>query len=130
MFARIIKIIIGFVILCAIQYLCNWIVRLTHIVLPSPILGIIVFALLLQFKIIKKEWVQDICNLLLKNMPLLFVPLFVGIIAYYGIIEKNLIPIIINVVVTTTVTLIITAIFVENVIKFVRLRKIRKIHND
>lgn len=130
MLVRFIKIIIGFVILCAIQYLCNWIVRLTHIVLPSPILGIIVFALLLQFKIIKKEWVQDICNLLLKNMPLLFVPLFVGIIAYYGIIEKNLIPIIINVVVTTTVTLIITAIFVENVIKFVRLRKIRKIHND
>ncbi len=130
MLVRFIKIIIGFVILCAIQYLCNWIVRLTHIVLPSPILGIIVFALLLQFKIIKKEWVQDICNLLLKNMPLLFVPLFVGIIAYYGIIEKNLIPILINVIVTTTMTLIVTAIFVENVIKFVRLRKIRKIHND
>lgn len=130
MLVRFIKIIIGFVILCAIQYLCNWIVKLTHIVLPAPILGIIVFALLLQFKIIKKEWVQDICNLLLKNMPLLFVPLFVGIIAYYGIIEKNLIPILINVIVTTTMTLIVTAIFVENVIKFVRLRKIRKIHND
>lgn len=130
MLARFIKIIIGFIILCAIQYLCNCVVKLTHIVLPAPILGIIVFALLLQFKIIKKEWVHDVCNLLLKNMPLLFVPLFVGIIAYYGIIEKNLIPILINVIVTTTMTLIVTAIFVENVIKFVRLRKIRKIHND
>lgn len=130
MLARVIKLIIGFGILCTVQYICNWIVKYTHVLLPAPILGIIVFACLLQFKIIKKEWVQDICNLLLTNMPLLFVPLFVGIIAYYGIIEKNLIPILINVVLTATITLIVTAIFVENVIKFVRLRKIRKMHND
>jgi holin-like protein len=103
---------------------------LTHFVLPAPILGIIVFAILLKFNIIKKEWVKDICNLLLNNMPLFFVPLFVGIINYYGLIQKNLIPILLNVVLTTTITLIITAIFVENVIKFVRLHKIRKFHDD
>ena len=66
---------------------------------------------------------------MLKYMPLLFVPLSVGIIAYFGIIEKNFIPIIINVVGTTTLTLLLTAIFVENVIKYVRLRKIRNLRN-
>lgn len=130
MFSRIIKYILGFLILCSVQFVCNFFVNAMHFVLPAPILGIIVFALMLQFKIIKKEWVKDICNLLLSNMPLLFVPLFVGIMAYYGIIEKNLIPIIINVIVTTTVTLVVTALFVENVIKFVRLHKMRKSKND
>lgn len=130
MFIKLRKYFTGFLILCAIQLFCNWIVKIAHIVLPAPISGIIVFALLLQFNVIKKEWVRDICNLLLKYMPLLFVPLFVGIIAYYSIIERNLVPIILNVILTTTATLIITAIFVENVIKFVRLRKIRKLHHD
>lgn len=130
MISRLSKIIFGFCILCLVQFFCNMIVQKLRLALPSPILGIIVFAFLLQFKIIKKEWVREICNLLLKYMPLLFVPLFVGIISYYGLIEKNILPILLNVILTTTLTLIITAIFVENVIKHVRLHKIRKIHND
>lgn len=129
MFSRIIKYFIGLFILCAIQFICNCIVKYAHIIIPSPILGIILFAFLLKLNIIKKDWVKDICNLLLKYMPLLFVPLFVGIISYYSILKKNLIPIAMNVILTTTITLIVTAIFVENVIKFVRLHKIRKLHN-
>lgn len=130
MISRSIKITTGFLILCIIQYICNYIVKITHIVLPSPILGIIIFTVLLQLNIIKKVWIEDICNLLLKYMPLLFVPLFVGIISYYGIIEKHLIPILINIIITTTVTLLVSALFVENIIKFIRLHRIRKIHND
>lgn len=93
-------------------------------------MGILVLFALLQFGVIKRDWIQDICALMLKYMPLLFVPLAVGIISYYGIIEKNLIPILINVIGTTTLTLLLTAIFVENVIKFIRLRRMRKLHND
>ena len=99
--SRFIKYFIGFFILCAIQYLCNLFIKCTHIVFPAPILGIIVLFSLLQLQIIKKDWIKDICELMLKYMPLLFVPLSVGIIAYFGIIEKNFIPIIINVVGTT-----------------------------
>lgn len=130
MLSRVIKYFIGFFILCFIQFACNFVMKLTHIVFPAPILGIIVLFLLLQFKIIKREWIEDICALMLKYMPLLFVPLAVGIISYYGIIEKNLIPILINVIGTTTLTLLLTAMFVENVIKFIRLRRMRKLHND
>ena len=130
MFSRVFKCLIGFVILCAIQFACNIIIKFFNIPFPAPILGIIVMFLMLQLQVIKRDWVKDICELLLKYMPLLFVPLAVGIIVYYGIIEKNLIPILINVVGTTTLTLLLTAIFVENVIKFVRLQKMRKIKND
>lgn len=117
------KLILGFLILCLIQFVCNFFIKYTHIVFPSPILGIIVFAILLRFKIIKEAWVKDICELTLKYMPLLFVPLAVGIISYYSLIEKNLIPILVNVVIVATFTLVITALFVENIIKYIRLKK-------
>ena len=90
----------------------------------------LVLFLFLQLNIIKRDWIKDICELMLKYMPLLFVPLSVGIVAYYGIIEKNLIPILINVIGTTTLTLLLTAMFVENVIKYVRLHRMRKLKND
>lgn len=114
----------------AIQSLCNWFVKLTHIVLPAPIMGIIVLFALLQFNVIKREWIKDSCEFILKYMPLLFVPLSVGIITYFAVIEKNLVPILINVIGTTTLTLLLTAMFVENVIKYVRLQRIRKLKND
>ena len=120
------RLILGFAILCAVQFTCNWVLVKFNIIFPAPILGIIVLAILLQFKIIPKIWVKDICELFLKYMPLLFVPLFVGIIAYYGVIEKNLIPILLNVVITTTLVIVVSGLFVENTIKFVRLNKIRR----
>ena len=130
MICRILKCLIGFFILCLIQYLCNLFIKITGLVFPAPILGILVLFVLLQTNLIKREWIKDICEFLLKIMPLLFVPLAVGIVAYYGIIEKNLVPILVNVLGTATMTLLLTALFVENVIKYVRLHKIRKIKND
>ena len=130
MISRVVKCLIGFLILCTIQFVCNMFVKISLVPFPAPILGIVVMFLLLQLNIIKRDWIKDICELMLKFMPLLFVPLSVGIVAYYGIIEKNLIPILINVIGTTTLTLLLTAMFVENVIKYVRLHKMRKLKND
>ena len=130
MISRILKCFIGFGILCFIQYACNFLIKVTGIPFPAPILGIVVLFILLQFNIIKREWIKDICEFMLKYMPLLFVPLSVGIVAYYGIIEKNFLPILINVIGTTTLTLLLTAMFVENVIKYHRFQKIRKLRND
>lgn len=130
MIFKLFKYIIGFLILIAIQLVCNSIVKIFHLLLPAPILGIIVFTVLLQMKIIKKEWVKDICELALNYMPLLFIPLTVGIVVYYSLIEKNLLPIFVNVIFTAILTLVITAFFVENIIKYVRLKKMKEMNND
>ena len=79
-------------------------VKIFHLILPAPILGLIIFSCLIQMNIIKKEWVKDICALLLKNMPVMFV--------------------------TATLTLLLTAIITDNIIKYIRLRKMRKMKND
>ena len=127
---KIFKLLLGFAILCIVQFSCNWVLNFLKIVFPAPIMGLIILAVLLQFKVIPKSWVKDICELFLKYMPLLFVPLFVGIMAYYGLIEKNLIPILLNVVITTTLVIVFSALFVENVIKYLRLERIRRSKSD
>ena len=130
MSSRFFKFIFGFGILCIIQLICLFVVKNTHLMLPAPILGLIVFALLLQFNILKKEWIEDICEFLLKYLPVLFVPFLVGIISHFDLIGKNLLLLTINIFITTAITLVVTALFVENVIKFVRLKKIKDMKND
>ncbi len=127
---RFLRLLLGFGILCLIQFVCNFVLNLFHLAFPAPILGIIVLTLLLHFEIVKKTWVKEICELFLNYMPLLFVPLTVGIVAYYGIIEKNLLPIIVNVVVTSTLVIVVSALFVENVIKFIRFYRFRRMKRD
>lgn len=127
---RVFKLLLGFAILCLIQYLCNVVLSFLNIAFPAPILGIIVLTILLKLEIIKKVWVKDICDLFLKYMPLLFVPLFVGIIVYYGLISENLTPILVNVIVSTTLVIVLSALFVENVIKIIRFYKFKRGRND
>lgn len=127
---RVFKLLLGFAILCLIQYLCNVVLSFLNIAFPAPILGIIILTILLKLEIIKKVWVKDICDLFLKYMPLLFVPLFVGIIVYYGLISENLTPILVNVIVSTTLVIVLSALFVENVIKIIRFYKFKRGRND
>ena len=128
--SRLFKFISGFYVLCIIQLICNFVVKYTHLMLPAPILGLILFALLLQFNIIKKDWIQDVCEFLLKYLPVLFVPFLVGIITHFDLIGKNLLLLTVNIFITTAITLIVTALFVENVIKYVRLKRIKGGKND
>ena len=119
---RVFKYILGFAILSFILIVCNFLSKHFHLILPAPIL-------MLQFKIIKEEWVKDICELLLQYMPLLFIPFLVGIVSYYGLIKTQLLPLLGNIIICAFFTLISTALIVENIIKYTRLEKMR-IHKD
>ncbi len=119
-------IVIGFAILIILQFVSTIIINILPLKFPAPILGMVILVVLLQAKIIKEEWVKKICELLLKHMALLFVPLFVGIIVYFELIKTNLLPILLAIFVITTLIMVLTAIFVETIIKFTRLSKIKK----
>ena len=79
---------------------------------------------------IKEERIKNICEFLLKYMPLLFIPFLVGIVSYYGLIEKQLVPIVLNIAISAVLTMVITAFVVESIIKYTRLKKMRNSKND
>lgn len=125
MLTKIFKIIIGFLIIISIQAFSHCIIQLLKLPLSEAILGLMIFTGLLKLEIINKNYVEDCVNLILNYMPLLFIPLFVGIISYYNIIENELLKLALIIILSTIFVLILTALTVEAIIKYVRLSKFK-----
>ena len=84
------------------------IITLTHIPLPSSILGMLLLTLLLKFKVIRLEWVRSISDFLVTNIGFFFVPPGVAIMLYFDIIKAQFVPIVTASVVSTVLVLAIT----------------------
>lgn len=65
------------------------IITLTHIPLPSSILGMLLLTLLLKLKVIRLEWVRSISDFLVTNIGFFFVPPGVAIMLYFDIIKAQ-----------------------------------------
>lgn len=84
------------------------IIYLTHIPLPSSILGMLLLTLLLKLKVIRLEWVRGISDFLVANIGFFFVPPGVAIMLYFDIIKAELWPIVTASVVSTVIVLAVT----------------------
>lgn len=115
---KIFRVIFGFLILLLIQFVSEKILHTLGLNFPPTILGLIIFALLLNFKIIPMWFMKDICIAAISILPALFVPLLVGITAYWGIIKQNLIGIIGIIILATFITMVSTAIFVDKIMEW------------
>lgn len=125
MLTKFFKIIIGFLIIISIQAVSHCIIQLLKLPFSEAILGLMIFTGLLKLEIINKNYVEDCVNLILNYMPLLFIPLFVGIISYYNIIENELLKLALIIILSTIFVLILTALTVEAIIKYIRLSKFK-----
>lgn len=84
------------------------IITLTHIPLPSSILGMLLLTLLLKLKVIRLEWVRSISDFLVTNIGFFFVPPGVAIMLYFDIIKAQFMPIVTASVVSTVLVLAVT----------------------
>ncbi|PHM39386.1 membrane protein [Xenorhabdus mauleonii] len=97
----------------ALLYLCliagNFISALLPFSLPGSIIGLLILFCLLAFQIIPAHWVKPSCNLLMKNMTLLFLPIGVGIMDYYPQLSQQILPIVLSCLVSTVIVMIVVA---------------------
>ena len=84
------------------------VIYLTHIPLPSSILGMLLLTLLLKLKVIRLEWVRSISDFLVSNIGFFFVPPGVAIMLYFDIIKAQFVPIVVASVVSTVLVLAVT----------------------
>ena len=129
MLKKILNFILGIAILFGFYILASGILVLAHIKMPSAILGLILFSLCLTIGIIKEEWVKTASEFFLKNMAMLFVPFIAGLVVYQSVLLKNWISIAVVVFISTLLTIILTGLFVEYGVKFLRLHRMRKNHD-
>ena len=78
MIYKFIKIILQICMIYFITVLGSWIQETLNIPIAGSIIGLVILFLLLQFKIIKEEWIKDGANLLLSTMIFFFIPSIVG----------------------------------------------------
>ena len=85
----IIKLLLQLGIIIVITYIGTEIQKIFHLPLAGSIVGLFLFYLLLQFKIVPLTWVEDGANFLLKTMVFFFIPSVVGIMDVASEITLN-----------------------------------------
>mgnify|MGYP003293034467 CR=1 FL=1 len=97
---------------CSIIFGClavgEIIVWLTGIGIPSSIIGMLLLAALLQMKVVKLDWVQEISEFLIANLGFFFVPAGVALMLYFDVIKGEILPIVVATLVSTILVLITT----------------------
>ena len=81
--------------------------------IPSTILGMIILFVLMLFKIVKLKWVEDIANVLLDNLSILFIPAGVGIARELHVFKGNIVNLAIIILISTVVVIVVTGYTVQ-----------------
>ena len=102
-----------FMIIFLINYVGMLLSKILHLPLPGTIVSLLLLFLMLQFKVLKLEKIENAGNFLLLNMTIFFMPPTVKIIDSYELLEKDLFKIIVIILVSTFLTMGITGKVVQ-----------------
>ena len=107
-----------FMLIFTINYVGILLSKILHPPLPGTIVSLLLLFLMLQFKVLKLEKIENAGNFLLLNMTIFFMPPTVKIIDSYELLEKDLFKIIVIIIVSTFLTMGITGKVVQLMIDF------------
>ena len=102
-----------FMLIFTINYVGILLSKILHLPLPGTIASLLLLFLMLQFKVLKLEKIENAGNFLLLNMTIFFMPPTVKIIDSYELLEKDLFKIIVIIIVSTFLTRGITGKVVQ-----------------
>ena len=105
---KMIKLLIQTALLFIFYYLGTWLQQTLELVIPGSVIGMILLFLLLVTRVIPAKWVDDGSLFLTGILPLLFVPVCVGIMNYANLFSSEGAVIVAVIFTSTLVTLAIT----------------------
>lgn len=86
-------------------------------VIPSTVIGMLILFFLLSVKLIKLENIKEFSDFMLMNLAFFFIPPGVTLIKTWDLLKTNLLKIVFIVVITTFITMIVTGLTVDFLIK-------------
>lgn len=102
-----------FITILLIYTLGNKIAALLHIPIPGSMIGMGILFLGLFNGGIKLSWVEDIAQMHIKHLSLLFIPFTVGVVHYTGIFQMEGIKLVITLALSSLTVLLVTAYIAE-----------------
>ena len=104
-------------IILAFSFLGEALQALIPLPIPAAIYGLVLLLIALCTKLLKPDHVADTANFLIGIMPLLFVAPAAKIMAYWGVIKENWLPIIAITVISTFVVFAVAGLVTKLVRK-------------
>ncbi len=105
---KIAKSLVQIVYLYILLFVGNSIARILHLPIPGSIIGLVLLFLLLQFHIIKLEWIELGAGLLLSELLLFFIPSAIGVIDYDALFGVQGMKVVLVIVVSAIVVMLVT----------------------
>lgn len=106
-----------FLIILVINFVGIIIQNLFHLPLPGTILGMLILFILLWTKVLKVESIEKVCDFLILNMIIFFLPPAVELLEYMTLLKTGFLKILILLVATTVITMVVTGKTVDFCIK-------------
>lgn len=69
--------------------------RVAHLPLPGSVVGLLALALLIEMRVLPIGWVRASAELLVRHLALLYVPAGVALLAWWGVVQHDLVAIIV-----------------------------------
>ena len=119
----VIKLILQLALIMLITFIGTEVQKLLHIPLAGSIVGLMLFFLLLQFKIVPESWIDVGANFLLKTMVFFFIPSVVGIMDVASNITMNYILFFIVIIIGTCLVALSSGYIAEKMLEKSNTRK-------
>lgn len=100
-------------ILLSFQFLGEGTVRLFHLFIPGPVLGMVYFFVALLLWKPLKGYVDDLTKFITTHLSLFYIPAGVGMIEYFDLFGKYGVGMVITIIVSTFITIIATALIFQ-----------------
>ena len=107
------------------QLVGDFIQKFLELSVPGPVIGL--FLLLIILLMSKKNYYKIPINFqinlinsaenLLNYLPLLFIPVGVGVVMHLSLLEDNLVPVMLVIIIGTLLTLAVTAFVMDKLLK-------------
>lgn len=114
------KIVIGLLQIAGLtlfSMLINAITPLLHLPIPGSILGMIILFLLLEFGVIRLNWIEVGASWLLAELLLFFIPSAIGVMKYANVLEADGLSILAVVVLGTFIVMAISGLLTGRIYK-------------
>ena len=119
----VIKLILQLALIMLITFIGTEVQKLLHIPLAGSIVGLLLFFLLLQFKIVPESWINVGADFLLKTMVFFFIPSVVGIMDVASNITMNYILFFIVIIIGTCLVALSSGYIAEKMLEKSNTRK-------
>ena len=119
-----------FIIIFIINYIGTIISKTLALPIPGTIIGLLLLFVLLYYKIIKLNMIENVANFLLANMTIFFMPPTVKIMDSYQLLQGDFIKFVVLIIVSTVITMGVTGKVVQFMIEHLERKEKKKNERD